>query len=109
MQVFEFVLDCLDFLKVTLTLFLLRYAIRLVGWLKHCDRFLSLSLSMSVLSADMKALALNSGLSKISSCQSEEEHVCIDQTVAINLYNQSDAGFVESRIVVIRAPPRDSS
>ena len=43
MQVFKICLG-LSRLLETLTLFLLLYAIRLVGWLKHCNLSLSVSL-----------------------------------------------------------------
>ena len=37
MQVFKFVLDCLDVITFDLCLLLDLYVIRLVGWLKHCN------------------------------------------------------------------------
>ena len=40
MQVFKFVLDCLDVFHFDLRLLL--YVIRLAGWLKHCNLSLSL-------------------------------------------------------------------
>ena len=52
MQVFKFVLDCLDFLKL-LTLFLLLYAIRLVVRLKHCNLSDLISFNLIYMSHDL--------------------------------------------------------
>jgi len=48
MQVFKFVLDCLDVFHIDLRLLL--YVIRLAGWLKHCNLSLSLSHSKMIVS-----------------------------------------------------------
>ena len=53
MQVFSFVLDCLEYL-INLTSVFLLYAIRLVGWVKHCELSLLYTLVAARCSTERK-------------------------------------------------------